>query len=59
LDITYCLEKCLTGNAASKNFLNSQNSIFDAVVDFQLFTTKCFETCPYKEAHVNIKDKEF
>ena len=58
LDITYCFEKCQKGKVESEKFLSINNSVFDAAIDFQFFTEECFKTCPYKQAHVNNKDKE-
>ena len=58
MDITYCYEQCTIGKTASDDFLRKQSSVFDAAIDFQCFTEKCFKTCPYKTAHVKNKTKE-
>ena len=52
LNIKYCYEQCSKGNTASDKFLELNNSVFDAAVDFQLFTEACFCTCPYKAEHI-------
>lgn len=57
MDITYCYEHCTIGKANAEKFLTMQNSVIDAALDFQYFTTVCFETCPYKQAHVDNKNE--
>lgn len=51
MNLDYCYEKCTIGNCASKEFLNNNNSAYDAAMDFLRFTEDCFKTCPYKEVH--------
>jgi hypothetical protein len=58
LDITYCHKYCQVGQEISKKLLQSNDSVFDAVTDFQFFTEECFKTCPHKQAHLNSKNKE-
>lgn len=59
MDITFCYEHCGIGKAASDNFLNLNNSAFDAAFDFQGFVENCFKTCPYKSEHEkNITQRE-
>lgn len=48
----YCYKCCDKGKAASDEFLKRNNSAYDAVIDFWLFTKECFNTCPYKDEHV-------
>jgi len=57
VNIEYCGKKCPKGIKASEEFLNRNNSAYDAAIDFWDFTDKCFETCPYKEAHTK-KEKQ-
>ena len=57
MNIEYCGKKCSKGIKASEKFLNRNNSAYDAAIDFWDFTDKCFETCPYKEAHAK-KEKQ-
>ena len=52
----YCSKRCLIGIKASEEFLDKQNSAFDAAIDFMLFANKCFDTCPYKEEHDNKRE---
>ena len=47
--ITYCNTGCTIGKAARDKFLMANNSIFDAVMDFNFFTENCAKSCPYKE----------
>jgi hypothetical protein len=51
MDLKYCNNECQKGKKASKDFLDNNNSAYDAALDFMRFTEKCFETCPYKEVH--------
>lgn len=48
MNFKYCYKTCKKGKEASEKFLNENNSAFDAAIDFQYFTDKCFETCLYK-----------
>lgn len=49
IDIKYCDKKCPKGMKASKEFLDNNNSAYDAALDFMWFTEECFKTCPYKD----------
>ena len=51
LDITYCSRTCEIGKRASKEFLDQNNSAYEAALDFHIFVEKCFNTCKYKEIH--------
>lgn len=51
MDITYCNDYCPIGRAARDEFLNINNSAFDAAFDFRHFTANCFKTCYYKDKH--------
>ena len=55
MDITYCNDTCLIGKAARETFLDANNSVFDAVIDFRYFTKNCYLTCPHKAAHCKAK----
>jgi hypothetical protein len=48
MNFKYCYKTCQKGKEASEKFLNENNSAFDAAIDFQYFTDKCFETCQHK-----------
>lgn len=52
MDITYCHNECSIGKAASDKFLESNNSAYDAAIDFWHFTDNCFKNCPHKAEHV-------
>ena len=58
MDLTYCHKHCQKGNAASREFLDRNNSAADAGFDFILFTQKCFETCPYRDCHIDKKESK-
>ena len=51
MDITYCHKKCCIGQQKSDEFLNRNNSAYDAAVDFWFFVDECFKTCPYATEH--------
>ena len=44
----YCLDKCSIGKAASKVFLNLNESAIQGALIFSEFTFNCRKTCPYK-----------
>ena len=52
MDITYCNYECPIGKAARDEFLNLNNSAYDAAMDFRFFTDNCFKTCPHKAIHL-------
>ena len=54
MNVTYCDKQCKIGITARNKFLDEQNSAYDAALDFLAFTEKCFKTCPYKDAHVDL-----
>jgi hypothetical protein len=56
LDTAYCFEKCKIGKAASCVFLDLNNSVFDAALDFDQFIENCFKYCPYKSVHEKQKN---
>ena len=58
LNIKYCCEQCGIGSTRSDEFLKINNSAIDAAIDFQIFTTECFKTCPHKQEHTRYRDKE-
>ena len=54
----YCLEACSIGKAASNIFLELNNSVSDAAIDFDCFVENCFKECPFKYKHIEPK-KEY
>lgn len=58
MDLDYCYKCCEKGQKAGKEFLEKNNSVFDAASDFWAFTDKCFKTCPYKDIHKKEKSKK-
>ena len=56
MNIGYCNDSCKIGQAASKECLESNNSAFDAALDFRFFVENCFKTCPYKDQPL-VKEK--
>lgn len=57
MNLEFCNNKCPIGKAAREDFLRSNNSAFDAAIDFWHFTDNCFKTCKYKEAHKEAGNK--
>ena len=55
INIEYCNNKCVIGIEARNKFLDENNSVYDAALDFRWFTSKCFKTCPYKDKHTKEK----
>ena len=55
-NIEYCNKYCEKGRKASAEFLDSNNSAYDAALDFMWFTDECFKTCPYKDKHIKESD---
>ena len=51
MNIRYCNKYCHIGREKSREFLNNNNSAYDAALDFVWFTEECFKTCPYKAEH--------
>jgi hypothetical protein len=58
MNLEYCNEVCPIGKQKSKEFLDTNNSFYDAVVDFRHFVDSCFKTCPYKEIHEKFEQEE-
>lgn len=56
LNIEYCSSHCPKGIETRNKFLDENNSVYDAVIDFWAFTDKCFEACPLKDKHT--KDRK-
>ena len=48
----YCFEVCPKGREMKDYFLDNNNSVYDAVVDFKLFEKECAKTCD------KVKEKE-
>jgi hypothetical protein len=49
LENTFCFEECQIGKTVAENCLALNDSIFEAVYDFNNFTEICLKTCPYKD----------
>ena len=49
MNFKYCYQTCSKGKETSEKFLSENESVYDAAMDFQYFTDKCFETCQYKD----------
>lgn len=52
IELEYCYNHCSKGKKISEEFLEKNNSVYDAASDFWAFTEECFKTCPYKDMHV-------
>jgi hypothetical protein len=44
-NLEYCYEKCELGKAKGKEFIEENNSAFDAAIDFHIFVEECKKTC--------------
>jgi hypothetical protein len=49
MNFDYCDKECPIGIKASKEFLDKNNSAFDAALDFACFIKKCSETCHFRD----------
>lgn len=58
MNLEYCNEVCQIGKQKSKEFINKNNSFYDAAVDFRFFVDSCFKTCPYKEMYDKSEQEE-
>lgn len=45
----FCIKDCPLGKEKSKEFLDRNNSVYDAVLDMRAFVKECLKTCPYKD----------
>jgi hypothetical protein len=52
LNLEYCNNYCQKGIEMRNKFLDKNNSAYDAAMDFRWFVEKCFETCIYKDKHL-------
>ena len=55
MNLEYCYKCCAKGKKASDEFLEKNNSVYDAASDFWSFTDECFKTCPFKDEHKKEK----
>lgn len=44
-DRSYCIDECPIGKAKDKEFLNKNNSAYDAAMDMYWFVKECMKTC--------------
>ncbi len=51
----FCIKGCPLGEEKSEEFLNRNNSAYDAAIDMCLFVEECIKTCPYKDK-LNTKE---
>jgi hypothetical protein len=45
----FCIKECPIGKKKSREFLDMDNSAYDAALDMYFFVEKCMNTCPYKD----------
>jgi hypothetical protein len=57
LNLDYCYKICSVGKKAAAEFLDKNNSAYDAAIDFWSFTDECFKNCPYKDEHKKELEK--
>ena len=41
----YCFKVCKKGKEMAAHFLDINNSVYDAVIDFELFEKECRKSC--------------
>lgn len=49
----FCIKSCPLGIEKSKEFLDKNNSAYDAAMDMHFFVKECMKTCPYKDKGYN------
>ena len=54
VNIAYCDKKCPIGMKAGREFLDNNNSAYEAGLNFSSFVEECFKTCQYKEMHNKV-----
>ena len=54
----YCIDKCPLGKEKSKEFLDKNESAYDAAMDMHFFVQECLKTCSYKDIRENINGIE-
>lgn len=45
----FCIKDCPLGKEKSREFLDKNNSVYDAATDMYFFVEECIKTCPYKK----------
>jgi hypothetical protein len=55
--IEYCFEHCTVGKAKSKELLATNNSAYDAAIDFNYFVEDCKKTCSYHHNWLLLRNK--
>ena len=55
MNVNYCYNNCAKGISMRKDLLDKNDSVYEAIMDFQSFANTCFETCPCKDKHNGIK----
>lgn len=49
----FCIKECPLGIEKSEEFLDKNNSAFDAAMDMHCYVKECIKTCPYKDKDHN------
>lgn len=45
----YCINECPLGKEKSEEFLDKNESAYDAAMDMRFFVKECLKTCPHKD----------
>jgi hypothetical protein len=51
----FCIKGCPLGKEKSREFLDKNNSAYDAAMDMSFFVEECMKTCPHKDK-LNTKE---
>ena len=51
----FCIKGCPLGIEKSKEFLDKNDSAYDAAMDMYFFVEECLKTCPHKDK-LNTKE---
>jgi hypothetical protein len=49
----FCITGCPIGLEKSREFLDKNNSAYDAAMDMYFFVENCIKTCPHKDKNDN------
>jgi hypothetical protein len=52
----FCIKECAFGKAKSNEFLDRNDSAYDAAMDMCFFVDECMKTCPHKDKFSKAKE---
>ena len=52
----FCIKECPLGIEKSEEFLDKNNSAFDAAMDMHCYVKECIKTCLYKDKFITTEN---